>query len=206
MLVSIKVESSKGWKLKDRQGGKVEEKSSVRLSSVSVWLVVKLSQRLNNAMMQLRVSENLKLTRSLMIEMPQQQKSKICCGRSQFQEVHAEQKRSEWVQIGLSHSGRLGRRMPPWSEVMASSNYVRPWQKLMESFATRNRIRGRRQWRIDLTACEGEAGQGTLSENKNKQSFENEKRRLQGGYIRCINRRSRNSLEIQAWWKPIVGP
>ena len=46
----------------------------------------------------------------------------------------------------------------------------------MESFATRNRIRGRRQWRIDLTACEGEAGQGTLSENKNKQSFENEKK------------------------------
>ena len=46
-----------------------------------------------------------------MIEMSPQQKSKICCGRSQFQEVHAEQKRSEWVQIGLSHSGRLGRRM-----------------------------------------------------------------------------------------------
>ena len=111
-------------------------------------------------LMQSKVSESL--TRSLMIEMSQQLKSKMCCGRSQFQEVHAEQKRSEWVQIGLSHSGRLGRRMPPWSEVMASSNYVRPWQKLMESFATRNRIRGRRQWRIDLTACEG-SGHGTLA-------------------------------------------
>ena len=95
MLVSIKIESSKGRNLKDRQDGKVEEKSSVRLSSVSVWLVVKLSQRLDNAMMQLRVSESLKLTRSLMIEMSQELKSKICCGRSQFQEVHAEQKRSE---------------------------------------------------------------------------------------------------------------
>ena len=87
------------------------QKYSVRLSSVSVWLVVKLSQRLNNAMMQLRVSEYLKVTRSLMIEMSQQQKSKLCCCKSQFQEVHAEQKRSEGVQIGLSHSGRLGRRM-----------------------------------------------------------------------------------------------
>ena len=77
MPISIQVENNKGWNLKDRQGGKVEEKSSVRLSSVSVWVVVKLSQRLNNAMMQLRVSENLKLTRSLMIEMSQQQKSKI---------------------------------------------------------------------------------------------------------------------------------
>ena len=53
------------------------QKYSVRLSSVSVWLVVKLSQRLNNAMMQLRVNEYLKVTRSLMIEMSQQQKSKI---------------------------------------------------------------------------------------------------------------------------------
>ena len=199
----------KGWKLKDRQGGKVEEKSLVRLSSVSVWLVVKLSQRLNNAMMQLRVSEYLKVTRSLMIEMSQQQKSKLCCCRSQFQEVHAEQKRSEWVQIGLSHSGRLGRRMPPWSEVMASSNYVRPWQKLMESFATRNRIRGRRQWRIDLTACEGEPRVRELSlKTKTSKVLKMKKKikRLLGGYIRCINRRSRNSLEIQAWWKPIVGP
>ena len=46
MLVSIKVESSKGWNLKDGPGGKVEDKISVRLSLVSVWLV-KLSQRQN---------------------------------------------------------------------------------------------------------------------------------------------------------------